>query len=189
MGQQISSHPQAKESGEPELMVGQLNLRRPPPPSMFFNINISPTTRSLQDESIMNHPMVGASHLYPPHLFYHDPSFNPLYTPYLNNFNNNPFQSNVYQSTGFTRSIPGQQPTQPSYGEDFKTENGFPSTFQGNFRELDNPYCPHSPLTMLGARSDNRSGDNTAASPSPNARMGFDNAASTSPINGMYMGI
>jgi len=176
-----ATHAPGKENTDPRSMTSQAHVFNRP----TYN-NLSPVSkRRWEDDSILSHPLVAASHIYPPPFFWHDPAFNPLYSPYLSNA----FQTNGYQPMSYARALP-RQPAQPSYNEDFKPNSGFNSTFQGNFKELDNPVNPyhlHSPL----AHEELGFANHAAASPFSNSRNvdGFANDAGTSPTNGLYMGI
>jgi len=130
-------------------MAGQVHVRRT---SMYFSL--SPISRRrFEDDSILSHPLVSASQAFPPQLFFNDPSFNPLYSPYLNNalqtngFQNNGF-SHGFHNNNFGRAFPARQPT---YNEDFKYGTGYQSTFHGNFREVENPY--RSPTAGLSTHN------------------------------------
>jgi len=116
---------------------------------------------------------------------YFDPTYNPLYIPYLNNsmpvdgfsgfHNNSGYNTNPYQMNGFSRSFSHHS----NYNDDFKMDEGS-SSFQGSFKPMGNGTAYRSPRSTgpvqngnAGSHNPIRSVDMAASPGSSNGLVSF----------------
>lgn len=127
----------------------------------------------------MAHPLVSGAGL-PPHMFFSDPSFNPLYSPYNNgNMLANPMHINSFHVNSLPRRYLPQAP-QPMY-DDFKSDYSYNnSTFQGDFKEIGNRYNQPSATS-------NNPGQLAYNNPFANSNNSHVYGAPATSPSGMYM--